>query len=452
MHKKKFFAKLVLASVLTGGINFLPAVPIFHAGNFQVSVAHAEIKTFAAKNTAMTDVESLTNAAKSTAQERALNLAQKKAETFLKTLSPTLRGRLTDEDISAVVINNFKIVNAPLYRKLYYQAVDENGNDLGRNGEIYEATVTINIDTAALDKYRKLGAQDREKLIKQAQNAQAAFEEIDRDFEELRKNARTKSPKQLQADINKFDAKISKAEKSRKKNQSATPPAIVQDKPAITENKPAPPVTNQPMQFSQPVEIGGFGWSNLHGGVVITGASYVSETPIKHGKSVARWEYSKGTARFGDGKEAVYLHYAQRTNFRIGSNDINGTLVYNDMWATILKVSAKNGYTMYFLKKLFDAPAPSYHYILIGQRPDGKWVKYFNTEDLCKQYFGKSKNVSIQKVTSNGDSIILKYARSTHPSYAMAGYFYEKEADEFGEFRFKWDEKAQWFSVEKITY
>ena len=218
MHKKKFLAKLVMATVLTGGINFLPAVPIFHAGNLPaVSIAHAEIKTFAAKNTAMTDVESLTNAAKGTAKERAINLAKKKAETFFKTLSPTLRGRLTDEDIFTLVTNNFQLVAEPQYRKLFYQAVDDNGNDLGKTGEIYEATVTIQIDTAALDKYRKLGAADREKLIKQAQNSQAAFEEINRDFEDLRQNARRKSPKQLQDDIKKFEDKVSNAEKTQKK-------------------------------------------------------------------------------------------------------------------------------------------------------------------------------------------------------------------------------------------
>ena len=122
------------------------------------------------------------------------------------------------------------------------------------------------------------------------------------------------------------------------------------------------------------------------------------------------------------------------------------------MWTTIFKVSAQNGYTMYFLKQHFDSPAPAYHYILIGQRPDGKWVKYFNTEDLSKQYMGNSKNVSIQKVTSNGDTIIVNYARCNRLPKEMGGFFYEKFADEFGEFRFKWDESAKWFSVEKITY
>lgn len=449
MHKKKFFAKLVLASVLTGGINFLPAVPIFHAGNFQVSVAHAEIKTFAAKNTAMTDVESLTNAAKSTAQERALNLAQKKAETFLKTLSPTLRGRLTDEDISAVVINNFKIVNTPLYRKLYYQAVDENGNDLGRNGEIYEATVTINIDTAALDKYRKLGAQDREKLIKQAQNAQAAFEEIDRDFEELRKNSRTKSPKQLQADINKFDAKISKAEKSRKKNQSATPPAIVQDKPAITENKPAPPVTNQPMQFSQPVEIGGIGFpiqAPYHGYVVKDATNNNGESYFENSKLIGKpfYSYTRGTARWGDGEDALYCNYNYNNNsIKFGGKN-NYIIETSDTYKRIFRINTNSGITLYNIWQFSGYTI----FNIIGRQKDGKWVSYIDCTKIAKTYFGghiaykKRNGVFYYEPKFQNDTIIVKYE-----NYTDMGKMINQ-----GEFRFKWDEKAQWFGVEQIKY
>lgn len=56
MNKKKFLSKLLVASVLVGGINFLP-VSDFGVENFPISVAYAENKKFAAKDAAMTDVE-----------------------------------------------------------------------------------------------------------------------------------------------------------------------------------------------------------------------------------------------------------------------------------------------------------------------------------------------------------------------------------------------------------
>ena len=133
-------------------------------------------------------------------------------------------------------------------------------------------------------------------------------------------------------------------------------------------------------------------------------------------------------------------------------NDIKNTIAYNEWYgAKIFKVSATNGYTMYFIKAsyLSGTNTPYEHYILIGRRPDGKWVKYFNTEDLCKQYMGKSENVSIQKITANGNTITANYARCNNLG-RNEGTFYAPKADEFGEFRFKWDEAAKWFSVEKV--
>ena len=465
MHKKKFLAKLVMATVLTGGINFLPAVPIFHAGNLPaVSIAHAEIKTFAAKNTAMTDVESLTNAAKGTAKERAINLAKKKAETFFKTLSPTLRGRLTDEDIFALVTNNFQLVAEPQYRKLFYQAVDDNGNDLGKTGEIYEATVTIQIDTAALDKYRKLGAADREKLIKQAQNSQAAFEEINRDFEDLRQNARRKSPKQLQDDIKKFEDKVSNAEKRRKKNKSArsekisTPtnqpitenkPAPKENKPAVTENKPAPPVTNQPMQFSQPVYIGKIevGIQSPIGGFFIDGAKYNKGNYFTKYRKDNTHSYDKGTAIFGEGKDALYVHYDYEMYIQFGDKNISNTVALDvGHMGNIQQIKTNSGITFYYISFGYKW---GYFYI-IGKRQDGKWIKYISSRETLKSYFpelldwGHAPHYppvifkNFKNISCQNDTIIVPYTNLSN--------------DLNGEFRFKWDEKAQWFSVEQIKY
>ena len=481
MNSQKFLKKFLSMSLAVGSLNFLPALVNFDAGILPaVSIAYAEIKTFAAKNTAMTDVESLTNAAKGTAKERAINLAKKKAETFFKTLSPTLRGRLTDEDIFALVTNNFQLVAEPQYRKLFYQAVDDNGNDLGKTGEIYEATVTIQIDTAALDKYRKLGAADREKLIEQAQNSQAAFEEINRDFEDLRQNARRKSPQQLQDDIKKFEDKVSNAEKRRKKNKPArsekisTPankpvtenkPAPKENKPAVTENKPAPPVTNQPMQFSQPVKIGYAGGkpymglsehSPFKGGYFIEGASYNDGNRIIHGKGGNYETYGKGIARWGEGKDALYCKYNVDSpedsrglpydNLKFGGKD--NYVVNEILWSSIYKIETNSGITLYILYHTYKF---NIRFYIIGCRQDGKWVKYIDSQSILDKYFGKnlydwgkeSGHYNFEDVISCKENVIIA------PYYRNNG---TNGISRLGEFRFKWDEKAQWFSVEHIKY
>ena len=49
MYRKKFLPKLVIASLLVGGVNFVPAVVNFDAGNLKIiSVAYAEVKTVTA--------------------------------------------------------------------------------------------------------------------------------------------------------------------------------------------------------------------------------------------------------------------------------------------------------------------------------------------------------------------------------------------------------------------
>ena len=433
--KQKFLTRLVLATVLAGGINLLP-VPNINAGNFQISIAYAESKNFAAKEAAMTDVELIETQAKEASRLRAIEAVKEKIASYVRNYSGA-KGKLNEEDIAAIA-EKYEEVGQPQYTKLFYNAVDESGKELGKVGIMYEATVTAKFNSKKITEYIKLTAQEKERRIRQAREAREKFEELDREYEELRKNARTKTPEQLQSDIKNFDDKLSDLEKSRKNKP------VKKDKPTTQQDK------NQPMKFSSPVEIGKFGAGEFtRGGCLIDNASYISETPTKkYERDKNRWVYFKGTARFGDGDDALYFHYDMGMNksphYKFGSNDINNTLPYeNEYGATIFKINANNGHTMYFLRKVYNAPAPYKQYTLIGRRPDGKWVKYFDTELLCKQYLGDSLNASIQNITMNGDTIVANYSRFNYRT---------GKVEESGEFRFKWDEAAKWFSVEKITY
>ena len=69
---------------------------------------------------------------------------------------------------------------------------------------------------------------------------------------------------------------------------------------------------------------------------------------------------------------------------------------------------------------------------VIGER-DGKWVRYFDTQDLHK-----SKQIGwdfyLQNFYTDGDTIIFIYEQG--------------ETRTIRELRYKWDEAAQWFGVE----
>ena len=419
----------MVTSVLSVGINYIDA------GNFQVSVAYAESKNFAAKEAAMTDVELIETQAKEASRLRAIEAVKEKIAAYVRNFSGA-KGKLNEDDIAAIA-EKFEQVGETKYQKLFYNAVGEDGKELGKVGIMYEATVTAKFNSKKITEHIKLNAKEKEKRIRQAREAREKFEELDREYEELRKNARTKTPEQLQSEIKKFDDKIADLEKSRNKNKSAK-----KDKPKTKQDK------IQPMKISSPVEVGKFGWNMRIGGIFIKDATYVSEQPKKTYDTLT---YSNGVARFGKGDEALYLHYDMKSQpaFKIGSEDVKNTVPYSFVWSSILKLNANNGYTMYLVRKDYDIPEPYKQYVLIGRRPDGRWVKYFDIDELCNQYIGKNANVAIQKITFNGDTIIAQYARCNYPK---DNNFYASKANEFGEFKFKWDEAAKWFSVEKITY
>ena len=86
---------------------------------------------------------------------------------------------------------------------------------------------------------------------------------------------------------------------------------------------------------------------------------------------------------------------------------------------------------------------PEKAYILIGCQFDGKFVKYIDTTKITKRYYiwdrSGASPIFYKRITVRGDAITISY---------MA----HRSNINLGEFRFKWDNKAQWFSVEQAVY
>ena len=219
------------------------------------------------------------------------------------------------------------------------------------------------------------------------------------------------------------------------------------------------------MTFQQPVKVGRVS-GTPQGGFSIDGASYNNGTSFQNGKLDKQWGklYEKGIARFGDGDAALYMHYDCSPNKsrqywdayapKFGDKDAKRTV---SLWAgegetvTIYTTKNDSNVTLYLLRG--EGPiAGTTNYILHGRRSDGIFVKYFDLEDINIKYFGLQKNKYgttrgrlspwYKNLRCQGDTIIIDYERS----HGRSGYVKE------GEFRFKWDEAAQWFGVEQIIY
>ena len=205
------------------------------------------------------------------------------------------------------------------------------------------------------------------------------------------------------------------------------------------------------MTFSQPVKIGEFGWSQVGGGFVFTNATE-NNGDIRTTRG-NRKQYGKGTARFGNSNDSLYVHYNSYqksfTVVKFGANDVSNTVNFDIsvLDYRIFSISNSDRGNFYLLSGGYDL-LENDRIIFLGRKSDGTWVKYFDTENLLKKYFGQQQlGYWFNGFKVHDNAISINYRRNFDGRAMSRDY-----ADEYGEFRFKWDDNAQWFSVEQIKY
>ncbi len=207
------------------------------------------------------------------------------------------------------------------------------------------------------------------------------------------------------------------------------------------------------MTFSKPTYVGEIstGIQSPYGGYIIKGATQ------NNGDYFTKWRkdgkyYGKGIAVFGKGNDALYCHYdyyAQiapnsKESEKFGSRDLSNTIDVG-IWhgGSINKIDTNEGITLYAIRFNYCTSFIT----LIGRTKDGKWIKYFDTRDISNRYgikwgYKEDGGIFYEYAKTDGDTIIIPYHR----------WHWSGESKTEGEFRFKWDDKAQWFGVEHIAY
>ncbi len=201
------------------------------------------------------------------------------------------------------------------------------------------------------------------------------------------------------------------------------------------------------MQFYQMEKIGSIGVSQRNGGIRIENSIYNSGKYFNKYDKNNTTSYDKGFAKFGKGDEALYIYYnsyqKEPSIMRVGTEDVNNTIVMNMHWDSLFRVKASNGKVFYCINFAY---GPDSQWCIVGCHSNGKFVKYIDTEEISKRYFGITTTqtgapfVIYNKLRCDGDTIFIEYT-SAHRDEGIKG-----------EFRFKWDEAAQWFSVEQVVY
>lgn len=201
------------------------------------------------------------------------------------------------------------------------------------------------------------------------------------------------------------------------------------------------------MTFSQPEKIGGIGFpvQTPYRYYLVNGASYNSGTPYTEQYN-GKITYKEGIAVFGNGEKALYCQYVHALNwkyaFKFGGKN-NYVIAIDSQYKKIYKIDTDEGLTLYLIER----NSGSERINIIGRQKDGKWVSYIDSEKLSQIYFeGKeayksNDGVHYYSPQVKSDSIVIPYKFQLNHNIINSG-----------EFRFKWDEAAQWFGIEKVDY
>ena len=134
-----------------------------------------------------------------------------------------------------------------------------------------------------------------------------------------------------------------------------------------------------------------------------------------------------------------------------GGKDISNTLAITTGEHTkVFNINTDNN-MMFFV--VFSVSNPGNDCYVLGKSSNGRFVKYLDTEDITKRFFGTSTvessfSMYYQECACRGDTIIIPY----RINYLVKTYPTSKYDIRQGEFRFKWDDKAQWFGIEQVVY
>ena len=201
------------------------------------------------------------------------------------------------------------------------------------------------------------------------------------------------------------------------------------------------------MTFSQPVKIGSV---SDHG---IVGGGYQFEGAVSNSGTLYvdknQKYYKNGTASFGRNSHLIYLHYNDKNYYDkqsircYGGKNLNNTFRFTQAYGCdFSQIETDIDITLYMIHEWqFDSRGEKY--TMLGRMKDGTFVKYFDTWDISERYFdGKYPHgYFYDKWYCNGSQITIEYAQ-----YGKSGKI------KSGEFRFKWDDAAQWFGIEQVVY
>lgn len=187
------------------------------------------------------------------------------------------------------------------------------------------------------------------------------------------------------------------------------------------------------MQFSPPVRVGSSSFNiNRGGGHFFEGANKINATQYYNPYKKANSGYDKGYATFDNGQLYVHIEGGKvNTMVRVGAADKANTI--ETTCGIIEKINTDQDIKLYLLSGIYEDDG----FKLIGRRADGRYVKYADGNNLFYQYFKLKGLAGNYRYQVFKDCIVFTYVGN----------------GPFGsgpKIKLQWDDKAQWFGVERI--
>ena len=174
--------------------------------------------------------------------------------------------------------------------------------------------------------------------------------------------------------------------------------------------------------------------------------------------------YKKGIASWGNIHNKIYIHYSYTDNkyghyivTLYGDEATDNTIKVWTYRNKIFSLDTDKNINLFLIDSDIAQPCDK-NYTLIGKRQDGKFVKYFDVRTLLDQYCGVTKMTldEYNKNPERGVSYFLKNIEIKNDTFVFPYYKYywtnKNNHILVGEIRCKWDENAQWFSVDNVVY
>lgn len=192
------------------------------------------------------------------------------------------------------------------------------------------------------------------------------------------------------------------------------------------------------MTFSQPMKIG------VVSDYGVVGGGYEFKNAVNNSGIMYTWQkrkcYKNGVATFGNGGDLIYFHYNNDKKIRsYGGKILKNTFELTQAYGCEFTQIKTNEDITFYMVQENDFDINGRKYVLLGRKKDGSFVKYFDTLTVSEKYFGKMylRPIFYDRWYCEGNTVIIEYANRNI---------------KIGEFRFKWDDSAQWFGIEQVVY